>query len=54
MAQENVEILHRAHEAFNRGDLDGFVADLAPEFEYFTSGVTTDIVETKNQVVYTH
>ena len=42
MSQENVEIIRRGHEAFNRGDLDAVVADLAPEFEYVTSGVITD------------
>ena len=34
MSQENVEMARRAYEAFNRGDLDGMVADFAPEFEY--------------------
>jgi uncharacterized protein len=39
MSQENVEIMRRAHEAFNRGDVDGVVADFAPDFEYVASGV---------------
>jgi ketosteroid isomerase-like protein len=38
MSEENVEIVRRAYEAFNRGDLDGMVADFAPEFEYVASG----------------
>jgi ketosteroid isomerase-like protein len=42
MSQENVEILRRAFEAFNRGDLDGVLADAAPDFEYVASGVMPD------------
>jgi uncharacterized protein len=38
MSQENVELARRAYEAFNRGDLDGLVADFAPTFEYVTTG----------------
>jgi uncharacterized protein len=38
MSEDNVEIVRRAYEAFNRGDLDGMVADFAPEFEYVASG----------------
>jgi uncharacterized protein len=38
MSQENVEMVRRAYEAFNRGDSDGIVADLAPEFEYVATG----------------
>ena len=34
MSQENVEIMRRAYAAFNRGDIDGMVADVAPDFEY--------------------
>ena len=34
MSQENVEITRRAYAAFNRGDIDGMVADVAPDFEY--------------------
>jgi ketosteroid isomerase-like protein len=40
MSQENVETLRRAFEAFNRGDLEGAVADLAPDVEYVASGAT--------------
>ena len=36
---ENVEIARRAYAAFNRGDLEGMVADFAPEFEYVPTGV---------------
>jgi uncharacterized protein len=39
MSQENVEIVRRGYEAFNRGDLEGMVADFAPTFEYVPSGV---------------
>jgi hypothetical protein len=38
MSEENVEIARRAYEAFNRGDLQAMVADLAPNFEYATTG----------------
>ena len=38
MSQENVELARRAYEAFNRGDLDGMVADFAPTFEYASTG----------------
>ncbi len=38
MSQENVEIVRRAYESVNRGDLDAVVADVAPECEYITSG----------------
>jgi ketosteroid isomerase-like protein len=38
MSEENVEIVRRGYEAFNRGDLDGMVADIAPPFEYVASG----------------
>jgi ketosteroid isomerase-like protein len=37
MSEENVEIVRRAYEAFNRGDRDGAVADLAPNAEYIPS-----------------
>src|SRR4051795_4526986 len=33
MSQENVEMVYRAHEAFNRRDLDAFVALIDPEAE---------------------
>ncbi len=38
MSQENVEIVRRAYEAFNRGDLDAMVANVAPDSEYVASG----------------
>jgi uncharacterized protein len=38
MSEENIEMARRGYEAFNRGDLDGMVADLAPNFEYVTTG----------------
>jgi ketosteroid isomerase-like protein len=38
MSEENVEVARRAYGAFNRGDLAGTVADLAPEFEYVATG----------------
>jgi ketosteroid isomerase-like protein len=38
MSQENVEIVRRAFEAFNRDDVDAAVADFAPDCEYIPSG----------------
>src|SRR5215204_4680944 len=38
MSEENVEIARRAYEAFNRSDPQAMVADLAPNFEYATTG----------------
>jgi uncharacterized protein len=38
MSQENVEVARRAYEAYNRGDAQGVVADLAPSFEYVSTG----------------
>ena len=34
MSQQNVEAVRRAWEAFNRGDLDSFFADVAAEVEF--------------------
>jgi len=40
MAQENVEIVRQAVEAFNRRDFDGMFASVArPDFEYTASGL---------------
>ena len=38
MSQENVEIVRAALDAFNAGDVEGSVANLAPEFEYVPTG----------------
>ncbi len=38
MSQENVEIVRRTYEAFNRGDLETMVADVGPDAEYVASG----------------
>src|SRR2546426_93462 len=39
MSQENVEIIRRALEAFNLGDLEAVTKDFAgPKFEYVASG----------------
>ena len=38
MSEENVEVIRRGYEAFNRGDLDATVADFAPTFEYVATG----------------
>jgi ketosteroid isomerase-like protein len=34
MSEQNVEAVRRAWEAFNRGDLDAFFADVAPDVEF--------------------
>ena len=43
MSQENVEIVRRGYEAFNRGDIDGVVGFLAPDFEYVASGLVPGV-----------
>jgi ketosteroid isomerase-like protein len=43
MSQENVEIVRRGYEAFNRGDIDGVVGLLAPDFEYVASGLVPGV-----------
>ncbi len=36
---ENVELVRRAYEAWNRGDIDGMLALCDPELEYHSSGI---------------
>jgi ketosteroid isomerase-like protein len=43
MSQENVELVRRAIEAWNRGDLDAILATLHPDLEYVTTGVFPDL-----------
>jgi ketosteroid isomerase-like protein len=43
MSKENVEMVRRGIEAFNRGDLDALRAIAAPDFEYVTSGTIPDL-----------
>jgi uncharacterized protein len=38
MSDENVELVRRAFEAFDRGDSEGVVSDFAPDCEYFATG----------------
>jgi ketosteroid isomerase-like protein len=38
MSQENLERFQRAFAAYNAGDIDAAVADIAPECEYVTTG----------------
>jgi ketosteroid isomerase-like protein len=38
MSQENVEIVRASFDAFNRGDLEGILDDLAPDYEFHPSG----------------
>ena len=38
MSEENAEVVRRAAEAFNRGDLDAAVADAAPDIEFVATG----------------
>jgi ketosteroid isomerase-like protein len=42
MSRENVEVIRRAYDAFNRGDFDGMVVDIAPEFEFVPTGAMPD------------
>jgi uncharacterized protein len=42
MSQENVEIVRRAFEAYSRGDIDGAVADFAPDCRYTAAGLIPD------------
>ena len=42
MSKENMEIVRRAVEAFNRGDFEDYLAEFAPDFEYHASGVVPD------------
>ena len=43
MSQESVELVRRGYEAFNRGDIDGVVGLLAPDFEYVASGLVPGV-----------
>ena len=43
--EENVELVRRAFEAFNRGDHDAAFKDLAPTFKYVPSGVIPGVTE---------
>jgi ketosteroid isomerase-like protein len=38
MSEENVEVVRRTIDAYNRGDLEGMLDHLAPEFEMHPSG----------------
>ena len=38
MSRENVEIVRRGYEAFNRGDAEAMVDDMAPTIEYVGTG----------------
>jgi ketosteroid isomerase-like protein len=42
MSEENVEMIRRAFEAYERGDLDAVVADFARDCEYFAAGTMPD------------
>jgi ketosteroid isomerase-like protein len=38
MSEENVEVVRRGYEAYERGDMDGTVADFAADCEYIAAG----------------
>jgi ketosteroid isomerase-like protein len=38
MSEENLKMVRKAFEAFNRGDTEESLADIAPECEYIASG----------------
>jgi ketosteroid isomerase-like protein len=42
MSQENVEIVRRGFDAFDRGDLEGVLDLLGPEFEFHTAQLFSD------------
>jgi ketosteroid isomerase-like protein len=42
MSQENVQLVRRAFEAYSRGDIDGAVADFAPDCRYTAAGTIPD------------
>jgi ketosteroid isomerase-like protein len=45
MSQENVGKMRATFDALNRGDLEGALADFAPEFEYIPSARLPDTDE---------
>jgi ketosteroid isomerase-like protein len=46
VSKENVEIMRRAVEAYNRGDLDAAVADVGADVEFMPSGALPGQTET--------
>jgi ketosteroid isomerase-like protein len=46
MSQENLEIVRRGIDAFSRGDLEGALDDLSPEFVFHPSGRFMDTQQT--------
>ena len=42
MSQENVELVRRGFEVYSRGDIDGTVADFAPDCRYTAAGIIPD------------
>jgi uncharacterized protein len=42
MSQENVEMVRRAYEAYSQGNIDGAVADFAPDCRYTAAGIIPD------------
>jgi ketosteroid isomerase-like protein len=38
MSEENVEVVRKIFDAYNRDDLEGMLARIAPEFEFHPSG----------------
>jgi len=42
MSQENIENVRRGIDAWNRGDLDAWLASFAPEAEWHTTGLFAD------------
>jgi len=39
VSEENLDLVQRAYDAWNRGDVDGVLALCHPEFEYHASGI---------------
>jgi ketosteroid isomerase-like protein len=46
MSGEDVEMVRRGYEAFNRGDFKGMVEDIAPAFEFIPTGALPDMADT--------
>jgi ketosteroid isomerase-like protein len=45
MSEENVKVVRQAYEAFNRGDIEGAVANLAADLEYVSTGAIPGMKE---------
>ena len=51
MSQENVEIVKAAFEAWNRGDLDGWLAEADPEIEWLVLPEVLEYIDAGEYVI---